>query len=90
MNEHNQKLGFTDQRFKKALLFLVIFWSFPVKKARNFIRFTSLTFANLRLWEMKTLFYDLFKLSLKRLRKYGEGGIRTLGTRLKVQRFSKA
>jgi hypothetical protein len=65
----------------KALLFLVIFWSFLVKKAGYFVRFASLIFANLRLWEIKALFYKLFKLSLKRLRKYGEGGIRTLGTR---------
>jgi hypothetical protein len=81
MNQRNQKKPVLQvNASKKRCFFLVIFWSFLVKKVRNFLRFTSLIFANLRFWENKALFYKLFKLRTKRLRKYGVGGIRTLGT----------
>ena len=42
---------------KKALLFLVIFWSFLVKKARYFFRLASLIFASkkLRLFSISRL-----------------------------------
>jgi hypothetical protein len=88
--DRTKKFNFADQRFVKASIFPVIFWSFLVKKTRVFVPFASPTFANLRFRRIDALRYKLLITSEKRLRTYGEGGIRTLGTRLKVQRFSKA
>jgi hypothetical protein len=78
MNQRNQKkTGFAGERFKKALLFSSHFLVVSGQKSEEF---SSFYFANLRFWENKALFYKLFKLRTKRLRKYGVGGIRTLGT----------
>jgi hypothetical protein len=67
MGRRDPQARFCVQRFEKAPLFLVIFWSLLVNKMRSFVRFTSVSFANLRIRSVDALSRNLLSSSWKAL-----------------------
>jgi len=70
MNQRNKKTWFCRSTLQKSVAFSSHFLVISGQKSEEFYSFYFAIFANLRLWENKALFYKLFKLSLKRLRKW--------------------